>query len=50
MAASEIKVANNEIEREMDDILMLDETIKRSLEIRDRKLSPVIHQTKETVK
>ena len=50
MGASEIKVANNQVEREIEDILQLDETIKRSLEIRDSKLSPVIHQTKETVK
>lgn len=45
-AADKIVDANAEIEKEIEDILRFDEAIKQSLEIRDRKLSPVIHKTK----
>ena len=46
-AADKIINANTEIEGEIDEILQLDETIKHSLEFRDRKLSPVIKHTKQ---
>ena len=45
-AADKIVDANAVIEKEIEEILSYDETIRQSLEIRDRKLSPVIHQTK----
>ena len=43
MAAEKIISANKDLQKEIDDILKHDEAIKKSLEIRDRKLSPVIH-------
>ncbi|TNV73626.1 hypothetical protein FGO68_gene4756 [Halteria grandinella] len=46
-AADRIVDANSVIEKEIEEILQHDETIRQSLEIRDRKLSPVIHQTKQ---
>jgi hypothetical protein len=46
-AADRIVDANSVIEKEIEEILQHDETIRLSLEIRDRKLSPVIHQTKQ---
>lgn len=41
-AADEIIEANQDIEKEINDILSFDDTIRHSLEIRDRKLSPVL--------
>jgi hypothetical protein len=42
-AADKIVDANSVLEKEIEEILSHDETIRQSLEFRDRKLSPVIH-------
>jgi hypothetical protein len=40
--ADDIRFANQEIEREFEEMLKVDETIQRAIEVRDRKVSPVI--------
>ena len=46
-AADKVINANREIEDEIEEMLRCDDKIKQSLEIRDRKMSPVVKQTKE---
>ena len=46
-AADKVINANKEIEEEIEEMLQCDDKIKQSLEIRDRKMSPVVKQTKE---
>jgi hypothetical protein len=42
-----VRFANQEIEREFEEMLKVDETIQRTMDVRDRKASPVIHQTRQ---
>jgi len=46
-AADKITFANTEIEKEISEILKVDEAVRKAIEIRDRKASPVIHQTRQ---
>ncbi len=41
-AAEKITFANLEIEKEIEEILKVDEAVRKAIEIRDRKASPVI--------
>lgn len=45
--ADDVRFANEEIEREFEEMLKVDETIQRTIDVRDRKVSPVIHQTRQ---
>jgi DNA polymerase III psi subunit len=42
----DIRFANKEIEREFEEMLRVDETIQKTIDSRDRKVSPVIHFTR----
>ena len=41
-AGDKITFANTEIEKEIEEILKVDEAVRRAIDIRDRKASPVI--------
>jgi hypothetical protein len=46
MVVERMNYANEIISKEIDEILMVDETIKQQMDVRDRKVSPVITMTK----
>jgi hypothetical protein len=46
-AADKVTYANNEIEKEIHEILRVDEAVMKAIDIRDRKASPVIHQARQ---
>ena len=48
MLAEDIKFSNEEIEKEFEEMLKVDETSQRTIDVRDRKVSPVIYQTRQT--